>query len=111
MPRSIFVDLEPSVIDTIRTGPYRKLFSPYGFKSGKEDAANLYARGRYVSLFKISFLIIVQTVGRDYIDETVERIRKIVDQCDSLQGFMIFHSVGGGTGSGFASELLNKLKY
>ena len=44
-------------------------------------------------------------------DETIERIQKLTDQCESLQGFMIFHSVGGGTGSGFTSLLLERLKY
>ena len=28
VPRSVFVDLEPSVIDEIRTGTYRQLFHP-----------------------------------------------------------------------------------
>ena len=28
VPRSIFVDLEPSVIDEVRTGTYRQLFHP-----------------------------------------------------------------------------------
>ncbi len=37
VPRSIFVDLEPSVIDSIRTGPYRKLFHPEQLITGKED--------------------------------------------------------------------------
>ena len=60
VPRSIFVDLEPSVIDTVRTGSYRELFSPNGFISGKEDAANNYARGRYVSLCWFAFLISAQ---------------------------------------------------
>jgi tubulin alpha len=36
-------------------------------------------------------------------------IRKLSDYCESLQGFMLFHSVGGGTGSGFTSLLLEKL--
>ena len=49
VPRSIFIDLEPSVIDEIRTGPYRQLFHPDGLITGKEDAANNFARGRYVS--------------------------------------------------------------
>ena len=30
-------------------------------------------------------------------------------QCTGLQGFMIFHSFGGGTGSGFGSLLLERL--
>ncbi len=31
------------------------------------------------------------------------------DNCSSLQGFLIFHSFGGGTGSGFGSLLLERL--
>jgi tubulin alpha len=37
VPRAIFIDLEPSVIDEIRTGTYRKLFHPDQMMSGKED--------------------------------------------------------------------------
>jgi tubulin alpha len=40
VPRSIYVDLEPSVLDEVRTGPYRQLFHPEQLISGKEDAAN-----------------------------------------------------------------------
>ncbi|RKF58918.1 Tubulin alpha chain [Erysiphe neolycopersici] len=35
--------------------------------------------------------------------------RSIFDNCSSLQGFLIFHSFGGGTGSGFGSLLLERL--
>ena len=31
------------------------------------------------------------------------------DQCSGLQGFLIFHSFGGGTGSGFTSLLMERL--
>lgn len=48
VPRALFVDLEPSVIDEVRTGAYRRLFHPNQLLSGKEDAANNFARGRYV---------------------------------------------------------------
>merc|ERR1711970_619399 len=47
VPRAIFVDLEPSVIDEVRTGVYKQLFHPEQMISGKEDAANNYARGHY----------------------------------------------------------------
>ena len=47
VPRAVFVDLEPSVIDEVRTGTYRQLFHPEQLMSGKEDAANNYARGHY----------------------------------------------------------------
>ncbi|WRT67174.1 tubulin alpha-1A chain [Kwoniella shivajii] len=40
VPRSLYVDLEPNVIDEVRTGTYRSLFHPETMISGKEDAAN-----------------------------------------------------------------------
>jgi hypothetical protein len=43
----VFLDLEPTVIDEVRTGPYRQLFHPEQLISGKEDAANNFARGHY----------------------------------------------------------------
>lgn len=51
--------------DEVRTGPYRHLFHPEQLISGKEDAANNYARGHY-------------TVGREHIDSVLDRVRKLV---------------------------------
>ena len=42
------------------------------FSTGKEDAANNYARGHY-------------TIGKEIIDLTTDRIRKLADQCTGLQ--------------------------
>jgi tubulin alpha len=56
VPRALFVDLEPSVVDEVRTGTYRKLFHPDQLLNGKEDAANNYARGHYVSFNRHFFL-------------------------------------------------------
>ena len=39
----------------------------------------------------------------------MEQIRKLVDNCDSLQGFFIFHSFGGGTGSGLGTLIMERL--
>ena len=83
-------------LDEVRTGTYRQLFHPEQLITGKEDAANNYARGHY-------------TVGKDVIDISMEKVRKMVDQCHGLQGFIIFHAFGGGTGSGFASLLMERL--
>jgi tubulin alpha len=96
VPRAVFVDLEPAVVDEVRTGTYRQLFHPEQIIHGKEDAANNYARGHY-------------TVGRKIIDLTLDRIRKLADQCTGMQGFLIFHSFGGGMGAGFGSLLLERL--
>jgi tubulin alpha len=49
VPRCVFLDLEPTVIDEVRTGTYRQLFHPEQLISGKEDAANNFARGHYTS--------------------------------------------------------------
>ncbi|ETO31401.1 Alpha-tubulin [Reticulomyxa filosa] len=96
VPRTVMVDLEPTVIDEVRTGTYRQLFHPEQLISGKEDAANNYARGHY-------------TIGKEVIDLVLDRIRKLADNCTGLQGFMVYHSFGGGTGSGFGSLLLERL--
>jgi tubulin alpha len=39
----------------------------------------------------------------------LDRIRLAADQCTGLQGFVIFHSFGGGTGSGLTSLLAERL--
>merc|ERR1719337_541314 len=90
------VDLEPTVIDEVRTGTYRQLYHPEQLISGKEDAANNYARGHY-------------TVGKEIVDLVLDRIRKLADNCTGLQGFVVFNAVGGGTGSALGSLLLERL--
>jgi len=96
VPRNLMVDLEPSVIDSVRTGSYGKMYHPSDLISGQEDAANNYARGHY-------------TVGKEMIDKVVDRLHKLADQCSSLQGFLIYSSLGGGTGSGFGSLLMERI--
>ena len=72
VPRAIFVDLEPTVVDEQRTGKFGKMFHPEQMISGKEDAANNYARGHY-------------TIGKELIDGVLDRVRKLSDQCTGLQ--------------------------
>ena len=49
------------------------------------------------------------TVGKDLIDPVLDKVRRLADNCSGLQGFFVFHSFGGGTGSGFGALLLEKL--
>ncbi len=44
VPRCVFFDLDPSVVDSVKAGPQSKLFNPSQLIHGKEDAANNYAR-------------------------------------------------------------------
>jgi hypothetical protein len=39
VPRTIYCDLEPNVVDEVRTGTYRSLFHPEYMITGKEDAS------------------------------------------------------------------------
>ena len=57
--------------DEVRTGTYRQLFHPEQLMTGKEDAANNYARGHY-------------TVGKEMIDMVLDRIRKLVSDTKSI---------------------------
>lgn len=52
-------------LDEVRTGTYRQLFHPEQLITGKEDAANNYARGHY-------------TIGKEIIDLVLDRVRKLV---------------------------------
>ncbi|MEQ2175462.1 Tubulin alpha-1C chain, partial [Goodea atripinnis] len=78
VPRAIFVDLEPTVIDEVRTGTYRQLFHPEQLITD-------------VTIFHVFFFVLQS------------------DKCTGLQGFLVFHSFGGGTGSGFTSLLMERL--
>lgn len=66
--------------DEVRVGKYRELFHPEQLISGKEDAANNYARGHY-------------TVGKEIIDGVMERIRKMVSN-NEREALLFSLSVG-----------------
>lgn len=53
--------------------------------------------------------VLVLAVGKEIVDLCLDRIRKLADNCTGLQGFLVFHAVGGGTGSGLGSLLLERL--
>lgn len=62
----------PFLSDEVRVGKYKELFHPEQLISGKEDAANNYARGHY-------------TVGKEIIDGVMERVRKMVSDNDETR--------------------------
>merc|ERR1712154_333052 len=96
VPRNLMIDLEPNVIDDVKNSEYAKIFDSNFLLSGKEDAANNFARGHY-------------TVGKEMMNIINDRIRKLVDNSDNVQGFLINHSVGGGTGSGLGALILERI--
>lgn len=82
--------------DEIRTGCYRNLYNPQSLITGKEDAASNFARG-YCQL------------GKELSGVTLNQIRRHAEECGSLQGFLIFRSIGGGTGSGFGDLIMESV--
>lgn len=56
-----------------------------------------------------TWMLQFHSVGKDMVDVCLERVRKLSDNCSGLQGFLVFNAVGGGTGSGLGSLLLERL--
>jgi tubulin gamma len=97
IPRAILVDLEPRVIKSIQVSAYSKLYNPENIFISKEGggAGNVWAKG--------------YSEGERFQEEIMEMIDREADGSDSLEGFILIHSINGGTGSGFGSFALEKL--
>lgn len=95
-PRSVFIDMDSTSVDQARHGPFSALLGLAQTVSGKEDASNNFARGRY-------------TVGQELLEDAFDAIRKVAEECHNAQGFILCHSIGGGCGSGFTTLILEQL--
>ena len=93
---SIFIDSDPTNIDKIQADNYNYLFELDSFVSGNGDSSKNYAKG----YFKI---------GQKLIDTSMNGIRKLVEKCSNLGGFILTNAVGGGTGSGCGSLVMENL--
>jgi len=97
VPRAVLTDLEPGTMDAIRSGPFGKLFRPDNFVFGQSGAGNNWAKGHY-------------TEGAELVDAIMDVVRKETESTDTLQGFQITHSMGGGTGAGMGTLLVSKIR-
>lgn len=97
VPRAVLLDLEPATIQKVRASEYGQLFRPDNMIYGQSSAGNNWAKGHY-------------TEGAELVDSVMEVLRKEAENTDSLQGFQISHSLGGGTGSGMGTLLLSKIR-
>ena len=76
VPRAVLVDLEPGVLDAVRSSKMGKLFRPDNFVFAQSGAGNNWAKGHY-------------TEGAELIDSVLDVARREAEKCDCLQG-MIF---------------------
>ena len=97
IPRAVLVDLEPGVIARIEGGDMAQLFDESSIVRKIPGAANNWARGYNVE-------------GERIIDQIMNVIDAAVEKTKSLQGFLLTHSIGGGSGSGLGSLILERLR-
>ncbi|CAL6106878.1 Beta_tubulin [Hexamita inflata] len=97
VPRSVLVDLEPTILDKIRKGSIGGLFKPENIISGIDGAGNNWAKGHYIE-------------GAEIVDSVMEAIRKQNELADVTNIFQMVHSLGSGTGSGLGSLICDKLR-
>ncbi|CAM6031499.1 unnamed protein product, partial [Sphagnum compactum] len=97
IPRAVLLDLEPRVIHSIMTSPYAKLYNPENIYLSKDGggAGNNWASG--------------YSQGEKLNEEVFDIIDREADGSDSLEGFVLCHSIAGGTGSGMGSYIMERL--
>lgn len=95
-PRNVLIDLEPGPIEVIKASRLAKLFKPDNYINSNAGAGNNWARGHYGEGNALSELVL-------------DVVRKEVEDCDCIQGFYFSHSIGGGTGSGMGTLMVQKV--
>eukprot|EP01084_Bolivina_argentea_P287475 493302_1 len=98
LTRNLMIDTDPDSISQIKSSKYAAIYNPDCLVSCEQDidSANIFARGYYI--------------GKKHLIQTInDRIRQSVENCDNIQAFMMNHSVGGGTGSGLGSLIMEQI--
>ncbi|KAL6763988.1 epsilon tubulin [Haematococcus lacustris] len=94
--RSVIVDMECGVINEMLKGPLGDVLDTQQLISDVSGAGNNWAHGNHC-------------YGPQYHDLLLDKIQHTVESCDSLQSFLLLHSLGGGTGSGVGTYILELL--
>ncbi|XP_024599202.1 tubulin gamma-1 chain isoform X2 [Neophocaena asiaeorientalis asiaeorientalis] len=95
--RAVLLDLEPRVIHSILNSPYAKLYNPENIYLSEHGGG---AGNNWASGF---------SQGEKIHEDIFDIIDREADGSDSLEGFVLCHSIAGGTGSGLGSYLLERL--
>ncbi|KAG8184071.1 hypothetical protein JTE90_013705 [Oedothorax gibbosus] len=97
IPRAVLLDLEPRVIHKIMNSEYSKLYNQENIYLSETGggAGNNWAVGH--------------SQGEKLHEEVFDIIDREADGSDSLEGFVLCHSIAGGTGSGMGSYMLERI--
>ncbi|CAG0906729.1 unnamed protein product, partial [Cyprideis torosa] len=95
--QTVLLDLEPRVINGILSSPYAKLYNPENIYIHKQGAGagNNWACG--------------YSQGEKLHEEIFEILEREAEGSDRLEGFVLCHSIAGGTGSGMGSFILERI--
>ncbi|KAH3710442.1 tubulin epsilon chain-like [Dreissena polymorpha] len=94
--RAVLVDMEEGVVSEMMKGPLREVFDFKQLLTDVSGAGNNWAVGH-------------KMYGSQYREHLSDIVRRAAEFCDCLQCFFIIHSMGGGTGSGVGTYILNLL--
>lgn len=97
VPRALLLDLEPRVIQGIQNSEYRNLYNHENvfLSDHGGGAGNNWASG--------------YSQAERHAEDILDMIDREADGSDSLEGFVLCHSIAGGTGSGMGSFILEAL--
>jgi len=94
--RALLIDMECGPLTETMRSPLGSLFDSTQFVMDVSGSGNNFAHGYYM-------------YGPQYRDKFEEGLRRNAEECDSLQTFLVTHSLGGGTGSGVGSYVVGLL--
>ncbi|VDP51833.1 unnamed protein product [Soboliphyme baturini] len=97
VPRAILIDLEPRVINAVLNSEYAELYNRENICISKDGggAGNIWTEG--------------YSQGNHVCDDVFDILDREVDNCDNMEGFILCHSIAGGTGSGLSSFFLEHI--
>ena len=94
--RAVLIDMEEGVVNEVLSGPLRDVFDTHQSVTSVSGSGNNWAVGYF-------------TYGQSHKEQISDTVRLAVEQCDCLQSFIFLHSMGGGTGSGLGTYVLELL--
>ncbi|XP_078667004.1 tubulin delta chain-like [Branchiostoma floridae x Branchiostoma belcheri] len=99
--RSVHVDSEPKVLRRLGLSLKKRNLEEGNLISGKRGRGTNWALGYHG---------VRRAEGCVLLDQTVEAVRREVEQCDCFSGIVVMHSLSGGTGSGLGAHIIEDLK-
>lgn len=96
VPRAVFIDTDRNATDALLAGPYGDLVDSESVVGWNYNCSSLFSKGRLC-------------VPSELVDKYLSAIRKKAEDCNDLDGFLIFNSTSGGTGGGLTSKLIEAL--